>query len=108
MSVHDDRGDIERRGPSLALRRIRTHAVVPERLLDRRPVPEVPRRDEIIAARVVKRCAERDAGLGNELDDVRHGPRPRRRMPDVEVVEHPLLPAIREHSYFLSRAASTE
>src|SRR5207249_10899239 len=47
--VDDGRVDIERCGPSLALRWIRAHAVVPECLPDARPVSELPRRWEIAA-----------------------------------------------------------
>src|SRR5436309_4420059 len=66
IPVDDGRIDSERRSPSLALRWIRTHAVVPECLLDARSVSELPRRGEIVAPGIVKGRAECDPAPDEE------------------------------------------
>src|SRR5207249_3697445 len=61
----------ERRGASLALGRIRAHPVVPECLPNARPVSELPSRDEIVAACIVKARAEGDPAPDEECGEVR-------------------------------------
>src|SRR3989442_301048 len=89
IPVDDGRVDVERCGPSLALRWIRAHAVVPECLPDARPVSKLPGRGEIVAPGIVKARAECDPTPDEERSEVGQGPGPRGRVPDVEVVEHP-------------------
>src|SRR3989475_9359004 len=102
------RVDIERRGSSLALRWIRTYAVVPECLPDARSVSELPCRGEIVAPGVVKARAECDPAPDEERSKVQQGPGPRRRVPGVEVVEHPLLLAVGEDDDNPCGAVSTQ
>src|SRR2546425_5765152 len=106
--VDDGRVDIERCGPSLALRWIRAHAVVPECLPDARPVSELPRRCEIVAPRIVEARAEGGSAPHEERGEVGQGPGPRGRVPDIKVVEHPLLLAIGEHDHNPCGVVATE
>src|SRR5207245_1354885 len=96
--VRVDDADIldERRGPPLALPRIRGHTVVEEHLRHARAVTKVPGCGQIVAAGISKAGTERDARVQEERREVRLGPRPGGPVSHVEVVVNPDLVAIGE------------